>query len=388
MNANFENATIIIESGGTVNLNVSSFNQNVTVVVNSGATLNINQNLTLNQNTRIINYGIINTTRHITLQGNPSRIFNATNAARFNMGNLTINTGGRLVNYGGVSTEELTINGGDSGQSICMAANTAISVQRVNANNLANSVQAPQEAACFRIRGTAANQFNQVLTNSTGLTVCTPTGMAPSTGGAASSNNGFGAATIASNCNSDALCNSILPVTWVSFSAEWQDNDCALLQWSTASEFENSHFDVLRSTDGFYFENIGKLPAAGYSNELQTYVYTDCFSPSSIVYYRIRQNDFSGTSSYSKIVAITRQPTTEWQSALDKGGVKITVYQNVLRLQLTLTDLLGKTLNHETLQLEKGEHFIPLSLTVKGAYLLHLKSQRRECTHKFFVVQH
>lgn len=387
LNANFENLTVIIESGGTVNLNASAFNQNVTLVVNAGATLNINNDLALNQNTQIINYGIINTTRNITLQGNPSRIFNATNSARFNMGNLTINSGGRLVNYGGVSTNELTINGGDGGQSICMSANSAVSVQRVNANNLANSVQAPQGAACFRIRGTAANQFNQVLTNSSGLTVCTPTGMAPSTGGAASNNNGFGSATVVPNCNDNTLCDSILPVTWVSFDAQRQEDDCVLLTWSTVMEISNSGFDILRSLDGEIFENIGNLPGAGFSNGLQTYTFTDCFSAPSVAYYRVRQNDFDGTSSYSRIVAVT-PPTysAAWESALTDGKLRITTYQNVNRLEIILTDISGRVLHRQDVELPAGTHLFDVPTFGGNVYLLHIQSAERQFMHKFFVI--
>lgn len=386
LNANFENATIIIESGGTVNLNVSAFNQNVTLVVNSGATLNINNNLDLNQNSQIINYGIVNTTRNITLQGNPSRIFNATNAARFNMGNLTINNGGRLVNYGGVSANNLTINGGDSGQSICMAANSAISVERITANNLTNSVQVPSGTACFRIRGTASNQLNNVLTGTSNLTVCTPTGMAASTGGAAAINNGFGAATIAPNCNDDMLCNSILPLTWVSFHAKVSEQNCVDLEWVTAEEINNSHFEILRSIDGMWFETIGTVEGHGNSRSLQIYRFTDCESRSTVTYYQIRQTDFDGAVSYSRIISVGVAQQAAWKSALTEGGLEISTPHPIARLAIHLFDLSGRILYRYESEMPPGNHFIPLPALGMGMYLVHVDSVEMSFTHKFFIV--
>ncbi|MFT7099742.1 MAG: hypothetical protein ACJA19_000241, partial [Bacteroidia bacterium] len=47
-----------------------------------------------------------------------------------------------------------------------------------------------------------------------------------------------------------------LPVDLLSFSADWQGED-AVVEWETASELNNSHFDVERSFDGSGFEYIG-----------------------------------------------------------------------------------------------------------------------------------
>lgn len=384
LNSNFENATIIIQSGGVVNLNAGAFNQNVTIVVNSGATLNINNDLNINQNSRIINFGQISTTRNITLQNTNSRIFNATNAARFTMGNLTINNGGRLVNYGAVTANELLINGGDGGQSICTGANTAISVSRIAANNLTNSVNAPSGAACFRIRGTASSQLNNALTGSTNLTMCIPTGMAASTGGAAGTNNGFGSATQVANCNDDNLCNQILPVTWVSFTGTATENEVVLL-WSTAYEFNNSHFDIQRSSNGTDFITIGTVSGVGNSRTLQTYQFTDYEPLRGMAYYRIRQVDFDGMSDYSKIVTVTYFASDQLTATIAGKQLHVHIQQPTDFLQVILIDISGKVISEQRLvSLPTGQYTFDLPMH-QGFYLLHINADGKKMNRKLAI---
>ena len=49
-----------------------------------------------------------------------------------------------------------------------------------------------------------------------------------------------------------------LPVEWISFEAA-RVNDDAQLNWIVASEHNNDHYDVLRSTDGFNYEVVGEI---------------------------------------------------------------------------------------------------------------------------------
>src|SRR5690606_16979914 len=42
----------------------------------------------------------------------------------------------------------------------------------------------------------------------------------------------------------------VLPVSFLDFTAKTQNNGSVLLSWSTASEKDNSYFEILRSADG------------------------------------------------------------------------------------------------------------------------------------------
>lgn len=95
-----------------------------------------------------------------------------------------------------------------------------------------------------------------------------------------------------------------LPVEWLSFAAKAGSNTAIDLDWQTASETNNSHFVVERSTDAIYFMPFGKIKA---KNSIigGAYAYTDvAVQPNTLYYYRIKQIDFDGKASYSNTVTV------------------------------------------------------------------------------------
>ncbi|MDO7854743.1 glycine-rich protein [Hymenobacter sp. CA1UV-4] len=106
----------------------------------------------------------------------------------------------------------------------------------------------------------------------------------------------FGALTL-SNINAP------LPVELTRFTAEPQGDD-ALLQWATASEKNNDHFEVEASADGHAFRRIGTVAGHGTSTQPQQYQLVDkaiARYAADPVYYRLRQVDVDGTVSYSPV---------------------------------------------------------------------------------------
>jgi hypothetical protein len=92
-----------------------------------------------------------------------------------------------------------------------------------------------------------------------------------------------------------------LPVELISFTADCNSKAVDLI-WQTASETNNAGFVVEKSNDAKIFSQIGFVNGAGNSNSLSTYVFTDN-SPSNLKsYYRLKQVDTDGKSTYSNIV--------------------------------------------------------------------------------------
>jgi hypothetical protein len=93
-----------------------------------------------------------------------------------------------------------------------------------------------------------------------------------------------------------------LPVELISFEARAISNLSALLTWETASEENNSHFELYRSYDGKSFERIQITPGAGTSYERNFYSVLDKeIEPGkSVAYYKLKQIDFDGASSWSE----------------------------------------------------------------------------------------
>jgi hypothetical protein len=96
-----------------------------------------------------------------------------------------------------------------------------------------------------------------------------------------------------------------LPVELVTFTAR-AAGDHNLLEWATATEQDNEAFYVERSADGEHFVELGRVDGAGTSRQLTPYRYADA-QPLTAAYYRLRQQDFDGTISYSDIVYLERE---------------------------------------------------------------------------------
>lgn len=94
-----------------------------------------------------------------------------------------------------------------------------------------------------------------------------------------------------------------MPIDLISFSAKPHAGRKALLQWATASETNNNHFIVERSQDGYSYEEIATVDAAGNSTEYKAYSLTDEAPLAGTSYYRLRQVDLNGEYSYSHIEA-------------------------------------------------------------------------------------
>ncbi|MBI5915718.1 MAG: T9SS type A sorting domain-containing protein [Bacteroidetes bacterium] len=94
-----------------------------------------------------------------------------------------------------------------------------------------------------------------------------------------------------------------MPVELVDFRANLVQKNVHL-SWLTASETNNSHFSIEKSTDGQTFREIGKVAGQGTSYEVHNYQYTDEAPAPGINYYRLRQVDFDGQFSYSPVVSV------------------------------------------------------------------------------------
>lgn len=95
---------------------------------------------------------------------------------------------------------------------------------------------------------------------------------------------------------------TVLPIELVYFDAKC-DNDKIILEWQTASEKNNHHFEVERSVNAIDFETIESISTKnGNANYLQNYFAYDYTPLSSDSYYRIKQVDNDELFSYSKII--------------------------------------------------------------------------------------
>ncbi|MBR9860695.1 T9SS type A sorting domain-containing protein [bacterium] len=97
-----------------------------------------------------------------------------------------------------------------------------------------------------------------------------------------------------------------IPVKLTLFDAEWNDQNSIRIFWQTATEIDNSHFNVQKSIDGgVSWYTIDKIEGQGNSKELHDYSTLD-LNPEAIQYYRLVQVDFDGKKEISKVIRIER----------------------------------------------------------------------------------
>lgn len=98
------------------------------------------------------------------------------------------------------------------------------------------------------------------------------------------------------------ISSCVFPVEYIFLKATALDRTI-MLDWETATEVNNSGFEVHRSTDGINFENIGWVPGAGNSSSATPYNYEDLNVVANQRYfYRLRQLDYNGGEAISNTV--------------------------------------------------------------------------------------
>ncbi|MES2780646.1 MAG: choice-of-anchor V domain-containing protein [Bacteroidota bacterium] len=103
---------------------------------------------------------------------------------------------------------------------------------------------------------------------------------------------------------------NVLPVKWMSYGVKASD-DVNTIEWTTASEIDNAHFEIERSTDAKQWETIGIVKSKGNSNSPTTYSFDDKSVLSGNLFYRIKQVDFDGAFDYSKVIIANKELESE-----------------------------------------------------------------------------
>ncbi len=124
---------------------------------------------------------------------------------------------------------------------------------------------------------------------------------------------------------------AILPVEWISFEAVKQETSVLLL-WSTATETNSEKFVVERSADAIAFVKINEMSGAGNTSQRQDYQDVDFDPLNGYNYYRIKQIDFDGSSSYTDIRSVLFE---------EDGEFAVKIYPNPNKERILNIDVSG-----------------------------------------------
>ncbi|MEN2284011.1 glycine-rich domain-containing protein [Algoriphagus sp. SE2] len=104
----------------------------------------------------------------------------------------------------------------------------------------------------------------------------------------------------------------ILPVEFSKFDVYYNNNlRSTNIFWETLKEWENSHFQIERSINSIgNWETIARIEGNGYSDGSIEYSYEDIKLPPAggNIFYRIKQVDFSGSTTYTETKSIKVEP--------------------------------------------------------------------------------
>lgn len=191
-----------------------------------------------------------------------------------------------------------------------------------------------------------------------------------------------GAITNYTNTAAVVVDNCGLPVELLNFTATKQTDD-VLLKWTTATEINSSHFEVLRSNDGYTFSRIGEnIQAAGNSNTTKNYALLDPEPYNGINYYRLKQVDIDGTNEYSNVISVEFD-----NSSIDALIIPQPALQNAELLfnskkksvlNIDVFDLTGRKVTEIVFQAEVGRNIVNLDLNSvsKGIYFLSISENK------------
>ena len=187
-----------------------------------------------------------------------------------------------------------------------------------------------------------------------------------------------------------------IPVELSSFTAIAND-DCVELIWTTATELNNSGFEIHRCNENdSEWATIGFVPGFGSTTETHTYSFTDSDIAAGKYFYRLKQIDFDGSFEYSKIVeVIVVQPiafTLEQNYPNPFNPSTKIKYQIPVSgfVSLQVYDVLGKeiaTLVQEEKNAGSYEVEFNASKLSSGVYIYNLRSGECSQTNKMVLMK-
>jgi len=176
---------------------------------------------------------------------------------------------------------------------------------------------------------------------------------------------------------------TVLKVNLASFSATLQ-NDKVALQWATASEENNSHFELERSTDGNTYSTIAIVFSKGNSTSAQDYEYTDPLknTTATVIYYRLKIIGTDNKITYSEVKSVritsnkNENSLTVYPNPLTSGALQVTVplaWTNK-KVVIGVYDLNGKKLYTYEKNKAATTELINMQDLAAGVYILRAAS--------------
>lgn len=184
-------------------------------------------------------------------------------------------------------------------------------------------------------------------------------------------------------------CTSGLPIELLFFDAKCI-TDGVQLTWYTVAETNNNFFTIDKSYDMISWEKIGTVYGSGNSNHVIHYSFVDNTTLGELAYYRLKQTDYDGTSTYPGFVYSKCNDNITFDfkvfpnpaNGQVKVGVKMPERGEIL---VNITDVIGHLIFSQQLSLNQGcfDKYIDLSSYPTGIYNLTITHNNYSKSKKF-----
>lgn len=167
---------------------------------------------------------------------------------------------------------------------------------------------------------------------------------------------------------------SALPVEFTNFEVEHNSfNNSAILNWQTAMEENNSHFEIERSFSATDWEKVERVEGQGNTFDITDYQFIDQLetlnSKPETIYYRLKQVDYNGAFEYSEIRTLNFKQETRNSFELWPNPVA----GNVINLS-AVDDYEVVTIEGIVIKRELATNQIDISALAEGTYMIRNKS--------------
>jgi predicted extracellular nuclease len=152
-----------------------------------------------------------------------------------------------------------------------------------------------------------------------------------------------------------------LPVRLIDFKGSKTAENQNTLIWNTVDQVNFEGFEIQKSSDSKTFESVGKVTATSFSKN--KYQFIDHLAIEPINYYRLKMNDLDGKYEYSKVISVKNDKVLSIigefypNPSQTFSNLKIVTSKSD-RYIITAHDLMGRIIQTESLELQKGENLI------------------------------
>lgn len=182
-----------------------------------------------------------------------------------------------------------------------------------------------------------------------------------------------------------------LPIELISFDA-FPTALGTQLEWVTASELNNDYFTIERSQTGEGFEPIGTVRGAGTKSNQSRYSLLDNNPLAGKSYYRLKQTDFDGKSSYSDLAEVTFASQNLWRifpNPSDGKSVSVNLSSELIgkEVEVKIQDLKGITLGYQSSKVSDSGKIVldQLPNLTSGVYLFTIACEGKISKQKLVV---